>query len=156
MMMILGIDPGTKESAICLYNGIHSLLSVPNVPNGRLIQEIQAMRSLHYPLTIACEVIQGMGLAVGKETFETCYVIGGIFQAFGRKNIIEVTRNEVKVELCGRCKGVKDANVLQALKDRVGPKGTKKEPGPTFGVTSHGWSALAVAVTAEARIKGEL
>jgi len=49
----------------------------------------------------------------------------------------------------------KDANIRQALLDRFpatgGGKapqiGTKKQPGPLYGVTSHLWSALAVAVT---------
>jgi len=42
----------------------------------------------------------------------------------------------------------KDANIRQALIDKLGPVGTKKSPGPLWGVKSHIWSALAVAVTA--------
>ena len=39
------------------------------------------------------------------------------------------------------------ANIRQALLDLIGPQGTKKAPGPTYGVRSHEWAALAVAVT---------
>jgi hypothetical protein len=42
----------------------------------------------------------------------------------------------------------KDANIRQALIDRFGAVGTKKMPGPLFGVSSHYWAALAVAVYA--------
>jgi hypothetical protein len=38
--------------------------------------------------------------------------------------------------------------VRQALIDRLGPQGTKKNPGPTYGMRSHLWAALAVAVYA--------
>ena len=46
----------------------------------------------------------------------------------------------------------KDANVRAALIDRFGPSkrkaiGLKATPGPLYGVHSHMWSALAVAVT---------
>jgi len=59
-----------------------------------------------------------------------------------------VYRKEVKIYLCGSMKA-KDPNIRQALIDRLGDPGTKKNPGPTYGVKSHAWSALAVAVTAE-------
>jgi hypothetical protein len=38
--------------------------------------------------------------------------------------------------------------VRQALIDRLGPQGTKKNPGPTYGMRSHLWAALAVGVYA--------
>jgi hypothetical protein len=42
----------------------------------------------------------------------------------------------------------KDANIRQALIDKIGPQGTKAQPGPTYGIKSHSWAALAVAVYA--------
>jgi hypothetical protein len=53
----------------------------------------------------------------------------------------------VKMHLCGN-QQAKDKNIRQALLDKVGPVGVKKTPGPCYGVKSHAWSALAVAVTA--------
>jgi hypothetical protein len=58
-----------------------------------------------------------------------------------------VFRRDVKLHLCGSARA-KDPNIRQALLDRFGPVGTKKAPGPLYGVKSHIWSALAVAVTA--------
>ncbi len=38
-------------------------------------------------------------------------------------------------------------------KTEFGEPGTKKNPGPTYGIKSHLWAALAVAVTAYDKIK---
>jgi hypothetical protein len=46
----------------------------------------------------------------------------------------------------------KDANIRQALIDKIGPQGTKKDPGPTYGISKDVWSALAIAVTHTAKI----
>jgi len=56
-------------------------------------------------------------------------------------------RKDIKLHLCGTNKA-KDANVRQALIDCLGPPGTKKSPGPTYGIKSHLWAALALAVYA--------
>ena len=61
-------------------------------------------------------------------------------------------RKDIKLHLCGTTKA-RDPNVRQALIDRLGKPGTKKNPGPTYGVSSHAWSALAVAVYASDQAK---
>ena len=42
-------------------------------------------------------------------------------------------------------------NIRQALIDRFGGKekaiGLKKTPGPLYGISSHAWAALALAIT---------
>ena len=38
-------------------------------------------------------------------------------------------------------------NIRQALIDRFGPQGSKKNPGPTFGFGGDTWAALAVGAT---------
>jgi hypothetical protein len=57
-----------------------------------------------------------------------------------------VYRRDVKMFLCGSNRA-KDGNIRQALLDLVGPQGTKKAPGPTYGLRGDEWAALAVAVT---------
>jgi hypothetical protein len=73
----------------------------------------------------------------------------GRFQEAWRfpSQVRKVYRQQVKLHLCGSPRA-KDANIRQALLDKLGPQGTKKAPGPTYGVKSHAWAALAVAVTA--------
>jgi len=101
---------------------------------------------------VACEHLQCFGMAIGKETFETAYWIGSIREycrTLGAP-FHRVYRSEVKMHLCQSMRA-KDANVRQALIDRFGAVGTKKNPGPLHGVSGHCWSALAVAVTCAAR-----
>jgi hypothetical protein len=88
--------------------------------------------------------------------FRTVWWAGRFAQAWAGKtgNLpIEVFRKEVKLHLCGTPRA-KDANIRQALIDMIGPQGKKADPGPTYGVKSHGWAALAVAVTADHVLKG--
>ena len=137
---VLALDPGSTQSGWCIYqdgkvsdSGIednHALL--------RLLKLVTAD-------DVAIEMIASYGMAVGKEVFETCVWIGRFMEAFeGRVSLIY--RRDVKLHLCGTVRA-KDANVRAALLDKVGPQGTKAAPGPTFGIKSHAWAALAVAVT---------
>mgnify|MGYP007124593761 CR=1 FL=1 len=108
---------------------------------------------------MAIEMIQAQGMPVGKTTFETIVWIGRFVQAFGgdEDTYTRIYRREVKAELCNSQRA-NDANVRRALLDRFprtgGGKepaiGTKKQPGPLYGLSSHAISALAVGVTWEA------
>jgi len=108
---------------------------------------------------IAIEMIASYGMAVGRTTFETCVWIGRFIEAMARENHNTdnhtlVYRKDVKMTLCGSMRA-KDANIRRELLDRYpetgGGKtpqiGTKPKPGPLYGVSSHAWSALAVAHT---------
>ena len=95
-------------------------------------------------------MIASYGMAVGREVFETCVWIGRFKQAFRAPEMVRlVYRKDVKMHICGTPRA-KDANIRQALIDILGPQGSKKAPGPTYGVASHAWAALGVAVTAGA------
>jgi hypothetical protein len=145
---ILALDPGTTESGVVLYqggrvveSGVHS-----NEDVRRIIQVTPAS-------LLAVEMIASYGMPVGKEVFETCVWIGRFLEAWQntwgdetRAPTRLVYRKDVKLHLCGTTKA-KDPNVRQALLDKLGPQGTKKAPGPTYGVSKHAWAALAVAVT---------
>jgi len=97
---------------------------------------------------LAIEMIACYGMPVGNETFETCLWIGRFEEAFNpSRDSLRCYRKDIKLHLCGTTRA-KDPNVRQALIDRLGKPGTKKNPGPTYGVRSHVWSALAVAVYA--------
>jgi hypothetical protein len=95
---------------------------------------------------LAIEGIACYGMPVGKETFDTCIWIGRFMQKFGPGATTLVYRGDVKMHLCQSMRA-KDPNVRQALLDRFGLPGTKKAPGLLYGIKSHCWSALAVAVT---------
>lgn len=143
-MRVLGIDPGTTESAYCLWDG-ERVIEGAIFPNGDLLK---LLRDCFWECdVIAVEKIASYGMAVGAEVFETCVWTGRFVQACPRpEDVIRIPRLDVKVHLCKSARA-KDANISQALKDRFGDVGTKKNPGRLFGVKSHIWAALAVAVT---------
>lgn len=107
--------------------------------------------------TVVIEGIESFGMAVGKEVFETVFWSGRFAEKAGVFH--RVFRKQVKLHLCGSMKA-KDPNIRQALIDRFGGVegkakaiGKKAEPGPLYGIKSHIWSALAVAVTYSDRQK---
>ena len=139
-MNILAIDPGTEQSGwCCLADGYPIESGV--LPNADLIGRLRGP-------ALAIEMVASYGMPVGREVFETVRWIGRFQQAWHSPEEVRlIYRRDVKLYLCGSMKA-KDANVRQALIDKLGPVGTKKSPGPLYGVKSHAWSALAVAVTA--------
>ncbi|WP_423197872.1 hypothetical protein DFLDMN_001510 [Cupriavidus sp. H19C3] len=155
---ILAIDPGTTASGWCLLDR-DIVVTSGVMPNA----EVVAMLAVGSkgPYTLAIEMIASYGMAVGREVFETCVWIGRFVQAWHSPEAVRlVYRRDVKLHLCGSPKA-KDANIRQALLDmfpRTGggktPQiGTKSQPGPLYGVSSHAWAALGVAVTALAQIE---
>jgi hypothetical protein len=140
----LAVDPGTTESGFCLFTGEEVLVS-GLLPNPEMLTHIKRDESAH----MAIEMVASYGMAVGREVFETVRWIGRFQQAWRTPDAVHlVYRRDVKMHLCGNARA-KDANIRQALIDLIGPVGKKAAPGPLYGVKSHAWSALAVAVTAQ-------
>ena len=143
MIEIIGIDPGEKESAIVRWDG-EKVLSSAIIENGILAVSLETGASWRGPLVI--EWIEGYGLTVGQSIFETCRWVGVFQEAYGRDRSHLISRRKVKQHLCNNV-SAKDSHVSEALKHLIGEVGTKKKPGPLYGVVSHAWAALAVAVT---------
>jgi hypothetical protein len=145
--MIFSVDPGTTESGWCEFlDG--RLFRCGILDNEALLARCRVER----PTLFAIEAVASYGMPVGREVFETCFMIGKCLEAVGSRGIPTklVYRKDVKLHLCGSPRA-KDANIRQALIDKLGPVGTKKAPGPLYGVKSHAWAALAVAVTVAER-----
>lgn len=142
--MILAIDPGTTESGWVIY--ADGRVQQSGVDENAAILERIAESNLCTDLCI--EMVASYGMPVGREVFETVRWIGRMAQCWRDPEAVRyVYRREVKSHLCGSMKA-KDGNVRQALIDKLGAPGTKAAPGATYGVRSHAWAALAVAVTA--------
>ena len=162
--MIFAIDPGTQYSAF-VRMGIdkhgYKILAHGHLPNDEMLIR---MRHLVTTDRVAIEFVQSFGMPVGREVFETCKWVGQFMEAvsFSRTDCpahVEneptlIYRKEVKMTLCNSLRA-KDKNIRQAIID-IFPRsgggktpqiGTKHNQGPLFGVTSHVWSALAVAIT---------
>lgn len=148
-MNILAIDPGTTDSAYILWNG-EKPLEFGIKPNSEIFP-ILAKHGTNQPDTLlVIEKIESYGMAVGVETFETVHWSGRFHQYWtdigGNPQVTMLGRKTIKMHLCSSMKA-KDGNIRQALLDRFGPVGVKKAPGILYGVSSHIWAALAVAVT---------
>jgi hypothetical protein len=138
---VIGIDPGTDKSAFAEFDG-NEVVSFGIYDNEHLLGH-----SLWQEDHVFVEMIASYGMAVGASVFETCVFIGRCLQVANTAggNVTRVFRKDIKLHLC-QSPRAKDGNVRQALIDRLGPQGTKKNQGPTYGLKSHEWAALAVAV----------
>ncbi len=147
MTTILALDPGPVQTGFVCFDGTR-VLDAGVLPNHEVMHAIRYREHQKHPADVlAIEKIEAMGMAVGAETFETVHWSGRFYQAWPGHRVLRITRRQVKLHLCGNMRA-KDPNIRQALIDMLGAPGTKKAPGPTYGVTSHAWAALAVAVTA--------
>jgi hypothetical protein len=151
---ILALDPGTDKTGWCLLVGDRVIGSGVE-SNDQMLSKVLARGAS----TLAVEMIASYGMPVGREVFETCVWIGRFVQAWNDPAAVKlVYRKDVKMHLCGT-NTAKDANVRRAIIDlypRSGggatPQiGTKTKPGPLYGVSSHAWPALGVALTVQAQ-----
>ena len=146
MTRILAIDPGYERSAWLEYEDGRPL-GFGIQANTDLLADLRA--GLELTDVVVIEKVESYGMAVGREVFDTVHWAGRFTEAAQPTPVVQLTRRAVKLELCGQSRA-KDANVRQALMDRFGgpaAKGTKRSPGPLYGIAADVWSALAVAVT---------
>ena len=146
-MKILGIDPSNTRHAWAAYDSdAHAVTA-----HGRdLCNEWEwACVPFESLDRIVIEMVASYGMAAGATLFDTCVEIGRLLdhlQPF-HKNTRRVTRQQVKLAICGQARA-KDANVRQALLDLWGGKEATKKGGPLHGIAADTWAALAVAVAA--------
>lgn len=143
--MILSIDPGDVKSAYILMNeNSYKPVECGLVLNEELINKIKKMDYTH----LAIEMVASYGMPVGKNIFDTCVWIGRFIEASQSRNIpfTLIYRIEEKITICHSPRA-KDANIRQALIDRFGIVGTKKNPGWFYGFKKDIWAAYAVGVT---------
>jgi hypothetical protein len=142
---IIGIDPGTNDGAYVVWDiASHRVLDHKILPNADLLN---FLRDWTEPdVTVCCETIMSYGQRVGVETFETCFFIGRVIEICFLKDIPfhALRRKDVIMVHCASNKA-NDADVRRAMIAYVGETGNKKKPGPTYGISSHAWSALAIA-----------
>jgi hypothetical protein len=147
--MILSIDPGNIESAYVVLDENLKPVEFGKFVNENVRQELRRyLNKYHHEIHIAIEMIASYGMSVGKEVFETCIWIGRFTEMVETFNMNThyIYRKDEKINLCGTMKA-KDSNIIQALKDRFGDKGTKKAPGWFYGFGKDVWQAYAVGVT---------
>lgn len=147
-MIVLAIDPGYRESAFLQWDET-GIVSHGIESNEQLLGELMASK------TQAVLVLEEMQLfssnyGIGREIFDSVFWSGRFAQAWAPRSFDRLLRSRVRAHL-GASKGG-DAAVRAALIDRFGPYrevaiGTSKQKGPLYGIKSHEWSALAIAIT---------
>jgi hypothetical protein len=148
-VLILAIDPGNIESAYVILGNHLEPKYFGKLKNEELLSKIKKMYFTKHADNAAIEMIASYGMAVGREVFETCVWIGKFAEAIENNGDIKVNyilRKDEKINLCGSMKA-KDSNIRQALIDRFGVVGTKKQPGWFYGFKNDIWQAYAVGVT---------
>lgn len=141
---LFAIDPGPEKSAFVQWNG--AVIDHGHIPNSEMRQ---LLIGREYD-ECAIEMIASYGMAVGASVFNTCLWVGR-FCEIARKEPILCYRKDIKMLLCKTPRS-KDKDIRQALLKLVGEQGTKTNPGPTYGLASHTWAALAVAVYAQKKV----
>lgn len=152
--MILAIDPGNEQSGWCLFAN-DTVRDSGILPNAEMLDIVWGGH--HAKGTVlAIEMMRARGMPMSNAAMETLVWVGRFKQAWHTPSAVRLQyRMDIKMHICGAA-NAKDANVWQALKDRLGEPGTKKNPGPLYGVQSHARAALAVAVYTYDQMKGEL
>ena len=120
-MIVMGIDPGTTESAYAITNSNYEVIEAAKVDSSRLDSIIRELN----PSVVACESIQSYGATVGREIFETCFWIGE-YRHCCKMSLIPFflyPRPEYAKSICGVSR-VTDAVLRQSLLLRFG--GDKK------------------------------
>lgn len=143
---IAGLDPGTEISHLVTWDSWgEKAISSFSARNEDMLAVLRGHKAHASRLgdIVVIESMDARGMRLGQDTLDTILWIGRFEEASGG---VLVPRGTVKDVLCGHRKA-DDAAIRLRLIDLLGKPGTKKEPGPTYGVTGHLWQSLAVAVT---------
>ena len=155
-MNLLCIDPGPTTSGVVLLNIDGELpkvlMAVAKMENAEVMRTIAIYNNDDDgPMAVVIERFACMGMAVGEETLEAVHWGGRFHQEADAWHypVFRIKRHEVKMALCGSTRA-KDGNIRQAIIDMYGGDGaigTKKSPGPLYGISADAWAALAVGLT---------
>lgn len=152
-MRILAIDPGNQQSAYALLDADLRPVKFAKKTNDEVMKDCITILEENTTVVVI-EMIASYGMAVGKEVFETCVWIGRFIERLAPEAYKLIYRREEKENLCGSMRA-KDSNIRQALIDRFGVVGTKKNPGWFYGVSKDVWAAIAVGVTYHDKVEEE-
>lgn len=154
-MRILGLDTGTEETGWVIYDTeSHTVPQMGIDDNSFVLSEV--VGSNEYDVA-SLEMVASYGMPVGATTFETVYWIGRFAEraeALGKKTFRYYKKKDVNPAICFT-PNVKDNHIRRAILDMF-PKtgggsepsiGTKKNQGVLYGIKSHIFPALAVALT---------
>jgi len=139
---VWAVDPGSEQSASVIWTG-EKITDMSILKNEELLGQLKSI-PITLDTVLVIEMPQCFGMAVGKTIFETIFWIGRFCEAWPGF-FTRVYRSQIKMHFCNSMRA-KDTNIRQALIDRLGMPGTRKNPGILYGVKRDLWSALAIGV----------
>lgn len=161
--MILAVDPGSEQSGVVSYDivsrELHQAVVLPNL----VLLENFCNEGAGFWAHFIIEYPHVRGQMIKSQVIETIFWTGRFAEAWGdMSTFIRFDRKEVAMRLCGRA-AAKDKQIRRALIARFPATGggaepaigTKKAPGPLYGVKDHCWAALGVAVAYADRLLEE-
>ena len=144
MNIIYALDPGPTQTAWVVYDCAAGQIIKAGLDPNEYVASLLVDGGTYPVKQLVVEGLACYGMAVGAQVFETAYWIGEYRGIWRPKPFALMLRMEVKMALCHHSRA-KDSNIRQALIDILGPPGTKKAPGATYGFKGDMWSALGVA-----------
>jgi len=154
MVNTLAIDPGTHKSAWAVVGDGNTVTQYGKRDNREVLDGLRHnLFGWHTVNLVVVEMMTSYGKPVGTEVFETLVWIGKFLEAADKHHpATRISRREVKNHICRGHRKKNDSQVRTCLIERYGPDannaiGTKKNPGPLYGVTGDVWAALAVGIT---------
>lgn len=149
--LILGIDPGTTESGICLIEAKDfrqpNILTAEKMQNHLVKGEISYLQTQCDRLYVVIEGMANQSRAFGGSSIETCYFIGRLLEHCDKPEPISVTL--YKRHEYGRFfvnSGVlNDATLRASLETIWGPSAKKNDPLYALRGASDKRSAFALA-----------
>ena len=156
-MTILAIDPGSETHGLVFVDGGEVVNALNGATMDAALSSINAVANGYPDTLVAIERVQSFG-KTNADLIRTSENVGRLQQRAldcGLR-VVLLYRREVLAALDVTGKGNRDALVGQRLIEMNGGTrkvayGTKKAPGPLYGVTGHAVQALAVAVAAGLR-----
>lgn len=143
---VLGVDPGPTESAYAIIRSDYTITQAAKVPNADLSHHILSADRLAALAQVAIEGLVCYGRPVGRETFETAYMVGEIRQICRMAEIPwTIYARPVYANAIAGCGKVTDAVLYQALRLRFG---SNSKGGPLYPLRGHSDLRSAFAIAA--------
>lgn len=156
--LILGIDPGTTESGICLIEEKDfkqpNIFTAQKVENGQIKKIISDTFSLCHRVEVVIEGMANQSRAFGNSSIETCYFVGRLMEFCDSLNHVNLTiykRHEYgRFFVNGGV--LNDASLRAALETIWGPSAKKNDPLYPLRGASDKRSAFALAKYRESQL----
>jgi hypothetical protein len=152
--VLIAIDPGPEVSGVVMYRTgadpavLFHGAALPWQEVRDLLDRAQvSMLNEGADICVVCERVSA-GAVSGHHIIETAEVVGRVLQACDDRGLLVRIRyrREILRSLGIGTGATKDALVRQVVLElHPGGVGTKKKPGPLYGVSSHAWQALGLA-----------